>query len=120
MAFVPAAPDLTAAFAEAVRQLERLGVQRKDLAARLGVEPSTVSRYVTGKLSVPLELLPAIDVMCGKRKGYVLRLAGFVDDEMSTEEAISSDPALTETGRATVASYYRFVRDEYDERKSTR
>jgi hypothetical protein len=112
---------LATALSAALIEIEKIsGKDRKAVAAELGVDVSTVGRWATGERSVPIEMLPAIDSLCGKRKGYVLRLAGYVDDDLSIEDAIESAPELTETGRSTVLSYYRFVRDDYDENRPRR
>lgn len=98
--------DLTRAFAAAVEELEGKGFDRKQIAARLHVEPPTVSRYVTGKNGVQVEHLPIIDAMCGERRGYVLRLAGFVEDDVDVRSALRTDPALDADERESLVRMY--------------
>lgn len=111
---------LATALSSALLEIERVsGKDRKAVATELGVDVSSVGRWATGERSVPIEVLPMIDAMCQQPKGYVLRLAGYVDDEMSIEAAIESDPALDDFGRRAVSTYYTFVRDKFDSSRAT-
>lgn len=104
---------LSDAFREAY---ETAGVSQTQIAEALGVDQPRVSKWARGESQPPLEKLPVIDALCGQPRGYVLRLAGYVDD-IDIEAAIKADPRLTEKGRSTVLAYYLFVRDEYDENR---
>jgi len=97
---------------EAIRAV-RGATSQEELAEAIGKNQRTLSSYESGRVAVPLHLVPVIEDTCGARRGTIFRRAGLVED--SIEAAIGSDPALTEKGRHTVLAYYRFVRDEYDE-----
>jgi len=106
LASVPDAADLTSAFAHAVAELETRGFERKQIAAHIGVEPPTLSRYVNGKAGVQVEHLPLIDSLLGERLGYVLRLAGFVDPETDTRTALRTDRGLGPGQRVALVQIY--------------
>lgn len=82
------------------------------MAEQLGVHQTTVSGWFVGKVQPPLRHLPAIDELCDQPKGYILRLAGYVDD-IDIEAAIKADPRLSEDNRRAVLAFYRFCRDEF-------
>jgi transcriptional regulator with XRE-family HTH domain len=104
-------PDLARGFTAALDELEQRGITRKDVAAALGVEPNTISRYANGVREVPVSSLPKIDALCGRRRGYVLRLAGYVDDdEIDVLEAVARDDSLTPEMRRSIALNYEGLR----------
>jgi transcriptional regulator with XRE-family HTH domain len=99
---------LTEAFKVAV---ETAGLTQEQLAERLGVHQTTVSKWLLGKAQPPLEHLPTIDALCGQPKGHVLRLAGYVEDiDSDVLAAIAQDPHLSEDGRASVTQVYGVFR----------
>jgi transcriptional regulator with XRE-family HTH domain len=104
------ADDLKRRIGEAIRSV-RGEMKQAPLADLLGVDQSTFSGWESGRYMAPLHLLPAIEEACGVRRGAILRRVDLVED--SIEAAIASDPALDDRGRNAVASYYRFVRDEF-------
>lgn len=90
---------------------EVAGLTQEQLAERLGVHQTTVSKWLVGKAQPPLEHLPIVDALCGERRGHILRLAGFVDDGVDVVAAINQDPALDEDSKAAMLLSYRtFVR----------
>jgi transcriptional regulator with XRE-family HTH domain len=109
VASVQAGADLTRGFAEAVAELEATGMSRKTIAEYVGVEPSTISRWVTGERSVPIEHLPKVDALCGQPLGHVLYLAGYIEP-VDVPAAIAADPALTPRYKRELTGYYAFVR----------
>ncbi len=63
------------------------GLTQGELAERLrdsgfvNVDQSLISKWARGLAVPPLDVLPVIDAACGKSKGYLLWLAGYVDAE---------------------------------------
>lgn len=100
---------MTAAFKLAC---EQAGVTQEQLAEHLGVHQTTVSGWFVGKAQPPLRHLPAIDELCGQPKGYVLRLGGYVEDDLDVEAALAVDPLFADPeDRAMVVRFYRRMRD---------
>jgi transcriptional regulator with XRE-family HTH domain len=68
---------------------ESAGLSQVELAERLKargwtkVDQPQISKWVRGVSVPPLEVLPDVDAACGQPKGYVLRIAGYVDDPPS-------------------------------------
>lgn len=82
---------------EAFRQAyEQAGLSQEQLSEMTGVKQTTISKYARGAVQPPLELLPAVDAACGKPRGHILRLAGYVDDEVDVVAAIENDPNITD------------------------
>lgn len=88
---------------------EAAGVPQTQIAAALpGIDQPTVSKWARGERPPPLWTLPIIDGLCRKPAGHILRLAGFVSDDISIETAIEADPRLDESGRELVGMAYRY------------
>lgn len=105
----PGAESLTDAFRLACSEA---GVTQEQLAEQLGVHQTTVSSWLVGKAKPPLRHLPAIDALCGQPKGYILRLAGYVDDDLDVEAALAVDPSFADPDdRAMVVRFYQRMRD---------
>jgi len=87
---------------------KKAGLRQEDLAAALDVDQGTVSRWSRGVQRIELEYFPRIDELCGRPRGYLLRLAGYVDDldALDTVQAIRSDPRLDDQGRTTLEHLY--------------
>jgi transcriptional regulator with XRE-family HTH domain len=109
----PPDPALIRAVAEAIGALRAKGMSTRQIATEFGVSDPTITRWENGDRAPRLDQLPVLDALCGKTRGYVLTLAGYVEP-MDIEAAIESDPALTPFGRRTVAGFYRYTRDEFD------
>lgn len=89
-------------------------MSQEDLADAIGKNQRTLSAYESGRVAIPLHLIPLIETICKVSSGTIFHKAGLV--ALDVEAAIRSDPDLrTEKKRETVATYYRFVRDEVDE-----
>jgi transcriptional regulator with XRE-family HTH domain len=79
---------------------ESAGLTQVELAARLQVRGWTkvnqaqVSKWVRGVSVPPLEVLPDVDAACGQPKGYVLRVAGYVDDPPGQGKLVAELRAL--------------------------
>jgi DNA-binding transcriptional regulator YiaG len=57
------------------------GIDQRDLAKAVGVEQSTISRWIRGVTEPSFEKLMRLEVAAGRPRGFVLRLAGMIDDE---------------------------------------
>jgi transcriptional regulator with XRE-family HTH domain len=79
----PIAEDFGRAFKHAY---QAAGLTQVELARRLRargwvkVDQPQISKWVRGVSVPPLEVLPDVDAACNRPKGYVLRVAGYVDD----------------------------------------
>lgn len=70
------------------------GLSQKALAAEVGVEQAQMSRYERGEYLVALDTITAIDRACKQPLGYVLRLAGLVEDSADSVSAVRTDPTI--------------------------
>lgn len=87
---------------------EAAGLRQTDIAEALDVDPATVSKWSRGLQRIDLEYFPEIDRLCGKPKGYVLRLAGYVEDDPAGDvrAAIMADDGLMEQARLMLLDVY--------------
>lgn len=85
------------------------GITQEEIAAELGIDQTTVSKWVQGQRWPPLDALPKIDRLCGKPRGHVLKLAGWVEDsDVDVIAAIKQDPALRDPiAREVMTELYR-------------
>src|SRR5688500_3037091 len=88
------------------------GLTQETLGQRLGIPQGTISKYARGEVAAPLDVLERVDEACGRPKGHVLRLAGYVDDgPVDVLAAIESDPALwDDVDRECMREAYRVFR----------
>lgn len=94
---------------------EAVGLSQVELARRLQergwvrVDQSTVSKWVRGVSMPPLEVLPDVDAACGQARGYVLRLAGYVEDPDPTDvlAVIDADDQLTPEMKQSLKLTYK-------------
>lgn len=103
----PVGGRLSAALRETV---EKAGVSQIEIAERLGVDQPTVSRWVRGMRRPPLDILATIEDMAGVQKGTVLRVAGYVDDDLDVITAVNADPELSDAARKVVLGVYEGLR----------
>jgi transcriptional regulator with XRE-family HTH domain len=82
---------------------ETAGLTQESLATLVGVSQKRLSNWETArepKLDMIANLERAIDG--DRRRGWLLRLAGYVEDAATLEEMIDSDPRLDPRGRLAV------------------
>lgn len=85
---------------------EAAGVSQEQIAAALGVDQPTVSRWARGMRRPPIDVLPDIERLCKVRKGTILRRAGYVEDNGDVTAAILADERLPETTRQVLVDAY--------------
>lgn len=103
----PAYERVGLAFTEAYKAA---GLRQSDVAEALGVDPAAVSRWSRGLQRIDLEYFPLIDDLCGKKRGYLLKKAGYVDDgSCDVLTAIDLDPRLDERGRRLMSTQYEVL-----------
>jgi transcriptional regulator with XRE-family HTH domain len=107
----PPDPALTCAVGEAIKVLRDDGWSTRGIAEKFDVADPTVIRWENGKRAPELRQLPLLDEMCGQPRGYVLRVAGYVVDDIDIEAALGSDPAIPDPDdRAMIVRFYRHMR----------
>lgn len=94
---------------EAIRQAYAGRLRQVDLAERIGVDQTAISRWSRGTSRPQLEEIAAIEAACDRPRGFVLRMAGFVDEVVDVLAAVAVDPALSDQGRLIVTTTYRSV-----------
>lgn len=92
---------------EAIRRAYAGRYTQADLARALGVDQTTVSSWSRGNSRPTLEQLAALEDACDRPLGFVLRLAGFVEDVVDVPGAVAVDPCLDDLGRDVVLNAYR-------------
>lgn len=89
--------------------MEAAGVGQAELAERLGMHESSISRMIRGQTQgVTVDQLVRIERALDLRPGRVLRTAGLVDadDGATVRERIETDPLLTASERTIVLRIY--------------
>ena len=94
------------------RAYEGAGLSQQALSAATGIDQSLISKYARGATQPPLDALVKVDRACGRPKGYVLRLAGYVDDDLDIKAALASDPTPEPDGRGMVVRLYEMLQDD--------
>jgi len=82
------------------------GLDQRALAAGVGVDQSTISRWIRGETQPSFEKLMRLEVAAGRARGYVLRLAGMIDVEVNARHALDQDEALSDQARAILVAAY--------------
>jgi plasmid maintenance system antidote protein VapI len=78
-----------------------------ELADLLGVGQSNISKWMRGVTRPSLDDIVRLEKVCGRRRGFILKAAGYVDEAVpSTAEAIENDPRLDDLGRRIVLATY--------------
>jgi transcriptional regulator with XRE-family HTH domain len=83
------------------------GLSLRDVAQRAGVSNAYLSQIERGLHEPSLSVLRAVAAALGVPLGSLLARAGVLDEEVDTEGAILSDPALSEPQRLALLSVYR-------------
>lgn len=91
---------------EAIRSVARASeMTQVRLAALLGVDQRTISRYYTGENTPAPDRLAAIEDACGVARGLIYALAGF-----ATLPGVIAGIGLSKAGRRQLlAAYQRLV-----------
>lgn len=96
--------------ADAVRELyAAAGLSQTELAERVGMDQTTVSRLARGVRPPTTIELVELEHAAGRPRGWVLARAGLleVDRFVDVESAIVGDPELGEAGRVALLAAYR-------------
>jgi transcriptional regulator with XRE-family HTH domain len=102
----PADQALMRAISGVIHQLKAEGWTSQELADRLGVAQSTISRWENEARAPALDLLPRLDALAGHSRGYILRRAGYVEDKVDIIDVIASDPNLDKRGKRLMTGLY--------------
>lgn len=99
---------LAGAVGDVIGWLKEQGMSTRDIATRFEVSDSTITRWENGKRTPRLDQLPLLDELAEQAHGYILRLAGYVDDPRPGDvlAAIATDPRLGAEGKTSVRQVY--------------
>lgn len=91
---------------------QRAGLKQEEIAAALGVDQATVSRWARGLQRIDLDYFPEIDRLCEQATGYMLTLAGYVErgHRCSVEQTVKADDVLNADERRVILGIYRLAR----------
>ena len=87
------------------------------LARALDTDQGTISRYERSAMEPSLDTIAAIEDACDRPRGFILRLAGYVDDSEGVLDSLSNDPVLSDDQREILAATYRAAVDRAAGRK---
>lgn len=96
---------------EAIREaFSGVGLTQAQLAQRMGVDQTTVSRLANGRWGeqggpAP-DVLARIEDAAGRPRGWILVRAGYIADVATVPEAIAMDSRLTADARRMVLRVY--------------
>lgn len=99
---------------EAIREAYTgLGFTQAQLAERMGVDQTTISRLANGRWGeaggpTP-DLLAKIEEAAGRPRGWILVQAGYVQAPGSLREAIELDPGLSKKAREMLLTLHDAV-----------
>lgn len=93
--------------AAAIRSAYTGQMTQAELARQLGVAQNTISRWSTGEVEPRLEDIAAVEQACKLPKGFLLRAAGFVEQDTTPEMAIAADHRLDAARRELLLAAYR-------------
>lgn len=82
------------------------GHNQEALAKAVGVDQTTISRWMRGETRPTLERLATLEEAAGRPRGFVLRAAGFIDDAVSARDALDLDEVLTPENRPVLLAAY--------------
>lgn len=103
--------DTRARLSRALRQAyETAGMTQTGLAEATGIDQQTISKYARGAVTPPLEAVETLEDACGLERGHILRLAGFVTDDIDIRSGIAADTSLDKPGREMVLGAYDYAR----------
>jgi transcriptional regulator with XRE-family HTH domain len=108
MEYMAHPPDqaLSRAIRQVIHEARTHGRTTRDLATYFGVSDPTISRWESGGRLPALDLLPAFDRLVDRERGYTLRLAGYVDNQVDLRAAIVTAPELDSEARNVLLEVY--------------
>lgn len=102
---------------EAIREaFAGKGLTQVQLAQRMGVDQTTVSRLANGKWGeaggpAP-DVLAKIEDAAGRPRGWILVRAGYLSEVLSVREAVEMDPRLSDDARRMILTLYDAVAEK--------
>lgn len=82
-------------------------IRQVDVAERVGLLQGQLSKYVSGSVRPPLEMINAIEAACGRPKGWILIRAGYVDLPRTVPEVVLTDVDLSHASAVALLTLYR-------------
>lgn len=103
--------QITAGLCKAFRETyEAANVTQGQVAEALEVDQPAVSRWARGERRPPLWALPEVEKICRVPRGHILRMAGFVDDELDLRAAIRADRSISADQQGALLAVYDIFR----------
>jgi transcriptional regulator with XRE-family HTH domain len=114
--------DEVLAIAEALRTArDDAGLTQQELGDRVGLGQPAIQKWESGRRKITdLNRLAELEAAMGHSRGYVLRLAGYVEDAQTARQAIEHDPLLTPDHRRIVLNTYDGAAEESAADRSSR
>lgn len=108
------------ALRDAIREAyEGRGLTQVQVAERMAVDQTRISRLANGKWSEDRGpdpwILAKIEDAAGRPRGWILTQAGFVAEARTVPDAIAVDPALSDTQRGFLLTFYRGAVQELEQ-----
>lgn len=85
-------------------------MKQEELAALVGSDQPTISKWERDLQRPSLEHLRAVEEATGRPRGFVLLQAGCVDDVTTVEEAIAVATDLDDAARRALLGTYQSIR----------
>lgn len=92
---------------EAIRRCYEGKFTQDQLAKAIDESQPSISRWARGEVEPTPSDIWNIEQACGRPPGFVLRLAGYVEEASSVEGALGIDDTLDDDGRRYVLAVYR-------------
>lgn len=92
---------------------EGMGLSQVEVARRMGVDQTRISRFALGKWKPDNgpdpDMIARIEAACGRPRGWILQAAGYAagDGAVSVEDAINADRGLTGPLREALIGHYQ-------------
>ena len=90
---------------DAIRTALR-GRTQESVAEAMGVTQPTISKWVRAETTPSFDQLASLEDACGRPRGFVLQLAGYVRCPTDARTALAADPGLDDDGRGILVDLY--------------
>lgn len=91
---------------EAIRTAYAGRARQEDIADKIGINQSQISRWSRGENLPTLEQLAQIEDAAGRPRGFILNAAGLTSPVTTVREAVAMDPNLSDDWRRAILAVY--------------